>query len=65
MECGILWAPKAEDFANYNFRDDRLDGVFTVDQLGEEEDGCILDVITILPVDFVCYVFEFLYSYKE
>jgi hypothetical protein len=65
MECGILWAPKAEDFASYNFRDDRLDGVFIVDKLEQEEDGGFLDVITILPVDFVCHVFEFLYSYKE
>jgi hypothetical protein len=65
LECGILWAPKAEDFTSYNFCNDRLNSLFIVDKLEQEEDGGILDVVAIFRMDSVCYVFEFLYCYKE
>jgi hypothetical protein len=65
LECGILWSPKAESFTRYNFLHDCTDGVFTMGQLGKEEDGGILDVITILLMDIVCHLLKFLHSYKE
>jgi hypothetical protein len=65
LECGILWAAKAEDFTYYNFRYDCTNCIFTMGQLGKEEDGGILDVITILLMDIVCHLLKFLHSYKE
>ena len=35
MLLNFSWASKAEDFASYYFRDDRLDSVFTLDYLAQ------------------------------